>query len=188
MNNTDSDTILKVASRILITLNNIWNNQTFDFKFAKLQSKGTYVNNVILLAIHATLKCLSLSKSTFVSNSKRQSSINTDKKSNGRLGKQPDIICKPDKDEFDIIGVQMARKKLHLSVLIKNMNKVHCYYNLYKSEIPIQQLAFSVVTNFIKTLLKLQNILIVNMSLLHNVSLPKLDKLIEDSSTIDSNN
>jgi hypothetical protein len=37
--------------------------------------------------------------------------------------------CKPDMDEFGIIGVQIAGKKLYLS-------EVHRYYRLHESEIP----------------------------------------------------
>ncbi|CAG8587822.1 10390_t:CDS:2, partial [Diversispora eburnea] len=96
--------------------------------------------------------------------------------------------CKPDKDEFSIIGVQVMRKKLHLSILIRDMSEVHRYYHLHESEIPIQQLPPSIVTKFIETLLILRNILIVNMTLLHNASLPKSGRLVEYSSTIDSDN
>ncbi|CAG8710926.1 1170_t:CDS:1, partial [Ambispora leptoticha] len=96
--------------------------------------------------------------------------------------------CKPDKDEFGIIGVQVAGKKLRLSILIRDMSEVHRHYHLHESEIPIQQSAPSIVTKFVETLLILRNILIVNMTLLHNASLPKSGRLVEDSSTIDSDN
>ncbi|RHZ45686.1 hypothetical protein Glove_661g55 [Diversispora epigaea] len=231
-----NEELAEVASRILGTLNDTWNNQVFNPEFAKLQSEETYVNNVILPAIRATLKCLPLDKSTFVSSSERQSSASADRKGDGRLGRRPDIMfvmkcgeknyellyaecsrltcttrkkknngvklwretndgmywtrksCKPDKDEFSIIGMQVAGKKLHLSVLIRDMSEVHRYYHLHESEIPIQQSPPSVVIKFIKTLLILRNVLIVNMSLLHNAYLPKSVRLVEDSSTIDSDN
>src|SRR5688572_18468571 len=182
-----NEELAEVATRILGTLNNTWNNQAFDPEFAKLQSEGTYVNNVILPAIRATLKCLPLGNSTFVSSSERQSSASADRKGDGRLGRRPDIMfvmkrgeknyellyaecsrltcttrkekndgvklwretndgmywtrksCKPDKDEFSIIGMQVAGKKLRLSVLIRDMSEVHRYYHLHESEIPIQQ-------------------------------------------------
>ncbi|RHZ43982.1 hypothetical protein Glove_784g14 [Diversispora epigaea] len=87
-----NEELAEVASRILGTLNDTWNNQAFDPEFAKLQSEGTYVNNVILPAIRATLKCLPLGKSTFVSSSERQSSASADRKGDGRLGRRPDIM------------------------------------------------------------------------------------------------
>ncbi|CAG8635975.1 1767_t:CDS:2, partial [Paraglomus occultum] len=166
-----NEELAEVASRILGTLNDAWNNPAFDPEFAELQSEGTYVNNVILPAIRATLKCLPLGKSTFVSSSERQSSASADRKGSGRLGRRPDIMfvmkhgeknyellytecsrltctaqkekndevklwreandgmywtrksCKPDKDEFGIIGVQVAGKKLRLSVLIRDMSE-----------------------------------------------------------------
>ncbi|RHZ77626.1 hypothetical protein Glove_174g208 [Diversispora epigaea] len=231
-----NEELAEVASRILGTLNDTWNNQAFDPEFAKLQSEGTYVNNVILPAIRATLKCLPLGKSTFVSSSERQSSASADRKGDGRLGRRPDIMfvmkrgeknyellyaecsrltcttrkekndgvklwretndgmywtrksCKPDKDEFSIIGMQVAGKKLRLSVLIRDMSEVHRYYHLHESEIPIQQSSPSVVTKFIETLLILRNVLIVNMSLLHNASLPKSVRLNISASYITMTN
>ena len=229
-----NEELAEVASRILGTLNDAWNNPAFDPEFAELQSEGTYVNNVILPAIRATLKGLPLGKSTFVSSSERQSSASADRKGNGRLGRRPDIMfvmkhgeknyellytecsrltctaqkekydevklwreandgmywtrksCKPDKDEFGIIGVQVAGKKLRLSVLIRDMSEVHRYYHLHESEIPIQRSTPSAIAKFIKTLLILRNVLIVNMTLLHHASLSKSSRLIEDSSTVSS--
>ncbi|RHZ72309.1 hypothetical protein Glove_243g122 [Diversispora epigaea] len=209
-----NEELAEVASRILSTLNDTWNNQAFDPEFAKLQSEGTYVNNVILLAIRATLKCLPLGKSTFVSSSERQSSASANRKGDGRLGRRPDIMfvmkrgeknyellyaecsrltCTTRKEKNDGVKLwretnDVAGKKLRLSVLIRDMSEVHRYYHLHESEIPIQQSAPSVVTKFIETLLILRNILIVNMTLLHNASLPKSGRLVEYSSTIDSDN
>src|SRR4051812_27582690 len=87
-----NEELAEVTSRILSTLNDTWNNQAFDPEFAKLQSEGTYVNNVILPAIRTTLKCLPLGKFTFVSSSERQSSASADRKGDGRLGRRPDIM------------------------------------------------------------------------------------------------
>ncbi|CAG8604757.1 10107_t:CDS:1 [Diversispora eburnea] len=61
--------------------------------------------------------------------------------------------CKSDKDEFGIIGIQVAGKKLCLSILIRDMSEIHHYYHFHESEIPIQQLSPSVVTKFVETLL-----------------------------------
>ncbi|CAG8555083.1 8114_t:CDS:2, partial [Acaulospora morrowiae] len=68
------------------------NNSAFNLEFAESQSEGTYVNNVILPTIQATLKCLPLGKSTFVSSSECQSSVSVNKKDDGWLGKRPDIM------------------------------------------------------------------------------------------------
>jgi hypothetical protein len=69
----------------------------------------------------------------------------------------------PDKGEFGIIGMQVAGRIMQLNVLIKDVEKVHHYYHLYEAEIPMQQSDPSTVTNFVKTLLILRNILIVNV-------------------------
>ena len=51
-----------VISRILASLNNSWNNSDFSSEFAKSQNEGTYVTNVIVSAIQATLKGLPLGR------------------------------------------------------------------------------------------------------------------------------
>ncbi len=45
-----------ITSRILDSLNNLWNNPAFSFEFAKLQNEDIYITNVIVSAIQATLK------------------------------------------------------------------------------------------------------------------------------------
>ncbi|RHZ81530.1 hypothetical protein Glove_119g17 [Diversispora epigaea] len=106
-----NEELAEVASRILGTLNDIWNNQAFDPEFAKLQSEGTYVNNVILPAIRATLKCLPLGKSTFVSSSERQSSASADRKGDGRLGRRPDImfVMKRGEKNYELLYAEYSR-------------------------------------------------------------------------------
>ncbi|CAJ0841362.1 12703_t:CDS:2 [Entrophospora sp. SA101] len=230
---SDSE-LANVAERILDTLNDSWNNPAFGPEFVDSLNEGTYVTNVVVPAIRATLKDLPLGKSTFVSSSERQSDASADRRGDGRSGKRPDIMfvmkhsrknyellyaecsrlsCttqkekddqvklwrevndgmfwvrksrKPDKDEFGIIGVQVAGRKIRLSVLIRDMSEIHRYYNLHESEIPVQQSDPSIVSKFVETLLILRNILIVNMTLLHNVPLSRSIRHLEDSSTISS--
>jgi len=74
---------------------------------------------------------------------------------------------------------------MRLNVLIRDMENIHRYYHLYKVEILVQPFDPSLVTNFIKTLLILRNILIVNMSLLLNVPSVR-SKRNKGSSNVDS--
>ncbi len=60
--------------------------------FVKSLNEGTYVTNVIVPAIRATLKNLPLGKTTFVSSSERQSSASVDRKDDGRSERWPDIM------------------------------------------------------------------------------------------------
>ena len=91
----------------------------------------------------------------------------------------------PDKGEFGIIGMQVAGRIMRLNILIRDVENMHCYYHLYEAEIPVQQSDPSTVTNFVKTLLILRNILIVNMSLLLNAPSVR-SKRNKDSSNVDS--
>src|SRR4051794_33643475 len=94
--------------------------------------------------------------------------------------------CKPDKDEFGIIGVQIAEKKLYLSVLIRDMSEFHRYYHLHESEIPVQLSDSSIIEKFVESLLILQNILIINMSILYDAPLKRSNRNVEKSSTVSS--
>ncbi|GET03516.1 hypothetical protein GLOIN_2v1779907 [Rhizophagus clarus] len=58
VNFAENEELADVTSRILGSLNNSWNNPAFSSEFAKSQNKGTYVTNVIVPAIQATLKGL----------------------------------------------------------------------------------------------------------------------------------
>jgi hypothetical protein len=60
-----------------------WNNPAFGTNFVESLNEGTYVTNMIVPAIRATLKNLLLRKSTFVSSSERQSSASADRKGDG---------------------------------------------------------------------------------------------------------
>ncbi|RHZ54743.1 hypothetical protein Glove_423g95 [Diversispora epigaea] len=222
------------AKRILDTLSDSWNNPVFGSEFVESLNEGTYVTNVIVPAVRATLKDLPLGKSTFITSSERQSSASANRRGVGRSGKRPDVMfvmkhggkyyellyiecsrlfcttkkeiddgvklwrecndglywtrksCKPDKDEFGIVGIQVAGNKLLLNVLIRDMSDIHHYYHLYETDIPVQQSNPSIVSEFVKSLLILRNIMIVNMTLLYNASLPRSARHIEDSTTIKS--
>jgi hypothetical protein len=85
---------------------------------------------------------------------------------------------RPEKDEFGILGIQVAGKMMHLNVLIKDINDVNRLYHLNSIEIPIQQTNNKeYISQFIKTLLLVRNILTVNISLLLNAPLLKSDRI-----------
>ena len=46
-------------------------------------------------------------------------------------------VVKPDKDQFGIVGVQIAGNMLHLNVLIRDGLEIHRYYHLQSAEIPV---------------------------------------------------
>ncbi|RHZ54347.1 hypothetical protein Glove_428g94 [Diversispora epigaea] len=84
--------IVGVTERILGTQEDAWNNPAFGLEFAESQNKGTYVTNVIVSMIHASLKNLPCGGSSFISTSERQSTASTDRKGMGHMGRWPDII------------------------------------------------------------------------------------------------
>jgi len=93
--------------------------------------------------------------------------------------------CKPKKDEFGIIGIQVAGQKLHLYVLIRDGDGVDKLFRLRSVDIPIQFTDRDTVYNFVEALLLLRKILIVNLSLLLNAD-RGLHGDKEDSSTVSS--
>ncbi len=64
-------------------------------------------------------------------------------------------ILKSEKDQFEIVGVQVAENMLHLNVLIRDKANVHRYFHLQLAEIPMRLSDVGVVTKFVKTLLLL---------------------------------
>ncbi|CAG8741103.1 4115_t:CDS:2, partial [Funneliformis mosseae] len=67
----------------------IWKNPAFSPKFAKTQSEGTYVTDIIVPVIRATLKDLPIGKSAYISTMEHQSVASKDRR--GGKGKRPDI-------------------------------------------------------------------------------------------------
>ena len=59
--------LAEVTSRILGSLNDLWNNSTFSSEFAKSQNEDTYMTNVIVHAIRVILKGLPLERSSYIS-------------------------------------------------------------------------------------------------------------------------
>ena len=44
---------------------------------------------------------------------------------------------KPDKEQFGIIGIQVAGRTLYLNILIQDRADCHCYFHLYEAEVPV---------------------------------------------------
>ncbi|PKY53856.1 hypothetical protein RhiirA4_447785 [Rhizophagus irregularis] len=225
----------EVALKILDTLKSVWCNPAFGPEFVETMNEGTYVNNVVVSAIHATLFDNPFGEHAFITTFERQSIASSDRRGDGRTGRRPDIMLvskesdklyelmyvecsrifcnkqkedddnvklwretndgmywvqksrKPEKGQFGIIGVQVAGQKLCLNILIRDKVEVHRYYKLRESIIPIRYSHEpSVLAEFIKTLLVLRNILIVNMSILRNTPLRRSSRNLEDSSTVTS--
>ncbi|CAG8657986.1 2710_t:CDS:2 [Gigaspora rosea] len=92
----------------------------------------------------------------------------------------------PDKDQFGIVGIQIAGDTLHLNVLIRDKVNVHRYYNIESAKIPVQESDENVVTKFVETLLLLRNIIITNLSLLYHGSVLNTQPTIESLRELNS--
>ncbi|RHZ56132.1 hypothetical protein Glove_406g12 [Diversispora epigaea] len=90
----------------------------------------------------------------------------------------------PDKDQFGIIGVQIAGDTLHLNVLIRDKTNVYRYYHIQSAKIPVQFSDEGDVIKFVETLLLLRNILITNISLLCHGTITSSQRLKEGSTTV----
>ncbi|CAG8855467.1 33043_t:CDS:2, partial [Gigaspora margarita] len=138
----DEATLANVVKNILGSLNSIWMNPAFDAEFASDQSEGTYVTDVIVPLIRATLNKLPIKKYAFLSSAERQSLASADKR--GR-GKQPDIMflemCREKIYELMYIEclclICTDRKKKDDEVkLWREMNDGMCY--VYRSCRPVR--------------------------------------------------
>ncbi|CAG8697549.1 13556_t:CDS:2, partial [Ambispora gerdemannii] len=59
--------VVGIASEILNTIGSIWRNPVFGKKFAKSQNEGTYVMDIIVPVVKASLEKLPIKNFTFVS-------------------------------------------------------------------------------------------------------------------------
>ena len=84
--------------------------------------------------------------------------------------------CEPKKGQFGVVGVQVYRKTLNITVLVRD---IHWYYHIAESEIPVRQSDTDVVTEFVKSLLILRNVLNVNISLLFSTRRSEKTKCVE---------
>ncbi|CAG8737776.1 663_t:CDS:2, partial [Funneliformis mosseae] len=79
-----------------------------------------------------------------------------------------------------------VRQKIHLNVITRGEDEIYRYYHLHSTEIPVCPMKEYELANFVKTLLILQNIIFVNISLLYYASSSISRRQMEDSSTISS--
>ncbi|CAG8753907.1 8328_t:CDS:2, partial [Acaulospora morrowiae] len=176
--------------------NEIWNNKAFGSEFANSLNEDTYVLNVILPAIRATLQDLPfVSKSDSSADQRGIDEVVEDHMLYDEIKLWREANdgmyyvrkrCKPDKDEFDIVGVQVAGQTMRSNVFIRDNADIHRYYHLLEAKVPIQPSDSVIVAKFVELLLVLRNILIVNMSLLYNAPLSRSARLLEKSSTVTS--
>ncbi|CAG8448049.1 9026_t:CDS:2 [Ambispora leptoticha] len=229
------ETLIGVTQDILDVVADVWMNPAFGPELMKTQSEGTYVTDVIIPSIRASLKGLPHRQSAFISTAERQSIASADRKGDGYFGKRPDFMylqkregkifelvfgecsrllcsdikkredevklwretndgmfwvrqgCKPEKDQFGIVGIQVAGTEIQLNVLIRDNLDIHRYYHLKKTQIPIQwsDPTLSTLPEFVELLLNLRNILVVNLSLLMQVPTSKTHR-VEKSTTVSS--
>ncbi|CAB4391003.1 unnamed protein product [Rhizophagus irregularis] len=81
------EVLAEVATNILNTLNDVWNNPAFGPDFEDSLNEGTYVTNVIIPSIWSALKNLPFEKNAFISTSERQSLASADRKGDGQMGR-----------------------------------------------------------------------------------------------------
>ncbi|RHZ55603.1 hypothetical protein Glove_413g25 [Diversispora epigaea] len=91
--------------------------------------------------------------------------------------------CRPDKNEFGILGVQIAGSMMYLNILIKDSYDIHRLFHLCSVEIPIRPSSGEDVLQFVEALLLLRNIMIVNISLLFHSSETRSKRLKRQSSS-----
>ena len=62
-----NEELADITTGILESLNIIWRNPAFEAQYAKTQSEGTYVTDVIIPLLHMTLKKLPIRNTAFIS-------------------------------------------------------------------------------------------------------------------------
>ncbi|RHZ49862.1 hypothetical protein Glove_510g15 [Diversispora epigaea] len=164
----DEFELLKTAERILGVLGDIWSNPAFITSTTRsMQSEGTYVTNVIMPLLRASLGDLP-NGYICLSTAERQSLASKVRRNDGtgkvKMGKKPDImalencdgklveflyrelldgnsyissVCRPICNQFGVVGIQVAGEKIYLNVLINNASGIPRYFHLEHAEIPL---------------------------------------------------
>ncbi|CAG8750933.1 1030_t:CDS:2, partial [Acaulospora morrowiae] len=146
--------ITYVVKEIFGVLEDFWNNPALDSEISKSLNEGTYQSTVIVPVIRAVLRNLPFRTPSFITTSEKQSIASADRKGDGKMGRRPDIMLamspqkkiddeiklwretnnglywtrktlNPDKDQFGIVGVQIAGDTLHLNVLVRDKVNIH---------------------------------------------------------------
>ncbi|CAB5394365.1 unnamed protein product [Rhizophagus irregularis] len=146
----------KRTEQILSILAEIWNNPAFTTSESRSkQSEGTYVTDIIVPLLRATLGdlpsgyiCLSTAERQSLA-SKARKNAGTDKE---RMGKKPDVM--------------VAGTTIYLNVLMNDASGIPRYFHLDHADIPLDSNSSKRVKSLVRLLLTLRNILIVNKSLL----------------------
>ncbi|CAG8438426.1 5830_t:CDS:2 [Scutellospora calospora] len=91
--------------------------------------------------------------------------------------------CIPARNEFGILGIQVAGDMMHLNILIKDDDEIHRLFHLRSVKIPVRPRNEEDVLQFAEALLLLRNIMIVNISLLFHSSRIRSERLKKRSSS-----
>jgi len=76
--------LFEITFNIILYRRDIWKNPTFSLKLVKSQSEGTYMTDVIVPMIRASLKDLPIGKSGYISTAERQSIASKDRRGVGK--------------------------------------------------------------------------------------------------------
>ncbi|CAB4439295.1 unnamed protein product [Rhizophagus irregularis] len=216
------DQLTERTNHILSVLGEIWNNPAFaSSEIRSNQSKGTYIMDVIVPLLRASLGALPNNNNICLSTAERQSiaskarrnfekdKVQGSQSSKTRLGKKPDVMvitksggkyfevvfaessrvtctdikkakdsvklwrevldglsfvgaaCRPENNQFGIVGIQVAGENLYLNVLIKDASGIPRYFHLGNAEIPFTNGTPWRVKPLVHLLLTLRNIIIV---------------------------
>ncbi|CAG8848445.1 11499_t:CDS:2, partial [Gigaspora margarita] len=102
------ENLAKITTDILEILRDVWKNPAFGQKLAKSQSEGTYMTDVIVPLIRASLKDLPIGKSGYISTAERQSMASKDRRG---VGKRPDLmfIASCNNRTYELIFAESSR-------------------------------------------------------------------------------
>ncbi|CAG8733594.1 21904_t:CDS:2, partial [Racocetra persica] len=114
----------------------IWNNPAFETSMPRNeQSEGTYISDVIMPLLRATLSNLP-NGHICLSTAERQS-LAMLRKAGGISIFREFTACRPTSNQFGVVGVQVAGKKISLNVLINDASGIPRYFHVDHAKIPL---------------------------------------------------
>ncbi|CAG8758730.1 21807_t:CDS:10, partial [Gigaspora margarita] len=159
----------KRAERILSVLEEVWNNPAFkNSTNRKEQSEGTYIADIIMPLLRASLENMPNGESSRIvcdDTKKTEDEVKLWRETLDGMD-YVNVACRPVRNQFGIIGIQIAGEDIYLNVLVNDAGGLSRYFHLCHAEIPLTPQTPWRVEPLVHLLLTLRNILIVNQSLL----------------------
>ncbi|CAG8718914.1 25294_t:CDS:2, partial [Racocetra persica] len=165
----------KIVDDILAVIDETWNNPMYsEVEFRNKINEGTYVADIVLPLIRASLNSLQCGGHTYITTAEHQSvasqSRKNEQESDAQIGDKPDIMLAliSNNKKFELLFVECSRILCTSRKKDDDSTKLLQEPRFMEAEIPLTPCDANGIINIVDLLLTLRNIVIINHSLLRS--------------------